>query len=222
MQPRPAPEPFLPLAGVRVADFSRLLPGPYCAWVLKRLGASVVKVEDAAAGDYTRMVPPAVGNHGGMFHVLQRGSRSLAVDLRHPEGRGVAERLCAASDVVLEGFRPGVLGAMGLGPEELLERHPRLVVCSISGFGQQGAFRSRAGHDLNYLALAGVLALAGPWGMPAPPPPLPLADLAGGALPAVIGILGALLERGGTRGPRPLTPPSWSIERIAIRSQARK
>jgi crotonobetainyl-CoA:carnitine CoA-transferase CaiB-like acyl-CoA transferase len=187
----------LPLAGIRVLDLSRLLPGPYATLVLADLGADVVKVEDPAGGDYVRWMPPLAGQQSGYFHALNRNKRSLALDLRRPGGPEALRRLAARADVLVESFRPGVMDRLGVGWEALSRENPRLVFCSISGYGQTGPYRLRAGHDLDYVALAGVLALNG-----APDAPLPLAvqvaDVAGGAWPAVAGILAALFRRSAT------------------------
>ena len=184
----------LPLAGIRVLDLSRLLPGPYATLVLADLGADVVKVEDPAGGDYVRWMPPLAGQQSGYFHALNRNKRSLALDLRRPGGPEALRRLAARADVLVESFRPGVTDRLGVGWEALSRDNPRLVYCSISGYGQTGPYRLRAGHDLDYVALAGVLALNG-----APDAPLPLAvqvaDVAGGAWPAVAGVLAALVRR---------------------------
>ena len=166
-----------PLSGIRVLDLTRLIPGPYCSLVLSDLGADVVKVEDPEAGDYLREVSPR------MFAALNRGKRSIALDLKSdPEP---LRTLCAAADVLVEGFRPGVLERLA---PFVLQDFPRLVVCRISGFGQTGPRRDRAGHGIGYLALSGALAGAGAV------PGVQIADLAGG-FTAVSAILAALLER---------------------------
>ena len=187
----------LPLAGVRVLDLSRLLPGPYATLVLADLGADVVKLEDPRGGDYVRWMPPLAGEQSGFFHALNRNKRSLALDLRRPEGTEALRRLVRRFDVLVESFRPGVMDRLGVGWEALSRENPRLVLCSISGYGQTGPYRDRAGHDIDYVALAGVLAVNGP-----PEAPVPLgvqvADVAGGSWPAVVGILAALLRRGAT------------------------
>lgn len=178
-----------PLAGVRVVDLSRLLPGPFCTQMLVDLGAEVIKVEDGGAGDYTRHFPPAASDgQGAAFHALNRGKKSVVIDLKSAEGKESFLKLVRTANVVVESFRPGVLDRLGLGPAALLEARPGLVVCSISGYGQTGPDALRAGHDINYLARAGVL------GMVAAPAPLPVqvADLAGGAFPAAVQILAAL------------------------------
>lgn len=183
-----------PLREVRVLDLSRLLPGPFCTLILADLGAQVDKVEDPHVGDYLRLFPPHRSGLGGRFCVLNRTKRSLCLDLKQPAGREALLRLLPRYQVLVEGFRPGVLDRLGLGPQVLLAHHPSLVVCSLSGYGQDGPYRDRAGHDINYLALSGVLGLSGA-GPGEPPHPLPvqLADLGGGALWAAVGILAALL-----------------------------
>lgn len=187
----------LPLSGVRVLDLSRLLPGPFCTLVLADLGADVVKVEDPRGGDYLRSMPPLAGELSGFFHAVNRNKRSLTLDLKAPDGPAVLKRLARTFDVVVESFRPGVLDRLGIGHAALAAENPRVVVCSITGYGQDGPYADRAGHDINYCGIAGALALNGP-----PERPLPLgvqvADLAGGAWPAVAGILAALVRRAAT------------------------
>ena len=179
----------MPLTGVRVLDLSRLLPGPFASMVLAGLGADVIKVEDLDAGDYMRDLA------GAMFTSLNRGKRSVRLDLRDARGRGLFLDLCATADVVLESFRPGVMERLGLGLDALHQRNPRLVLCRISGFGQDGPDRLRAGHDLNYLARAGVVATTGSErGEPAIPG-VQAGDLGGGGLGAVVAILAALRLR---------------------------
>jgi len=195
--------PRAPLDGVRVLDLSRLLPGPFCTLVLSDLGAQVDKLEDPHAGDYLRVFPPHVGGVSGKFAALNRDKRSLCLDLKKPEGKAALLRLIARYDVLVESFRPGVLERLGLGAEVLWAAQPRLVICAISGYGADGPYRDRAGHDLNYIAIAGLLGMAGPAdGAPAVPP-VQIADLGGGALTAAVGILAALFDaqRGG-RGRR--------------------
>ncbi|HET9597123.1 MAG TPA: CaiB/BaiF CoA-transferase family protein [Anaeromyxobacteraceae bacterium] len=187
---------MLPLQGLRVLDLSRLLPGPYASLVLADLGADVVKVEDPKGGDYLRWIPPLAGEQSGAFHALNRNKRSLALDLKTPGGAEVLLRLARRADVLLESFRPGVLERLGAGREALRAANPRLVVCAVTGFGQDGPYRERAGHDLNYAAIAGALALNGPAEQPWPLA-VQAADL-GGAWVAVAGILAALVRRGAT------------------------
>jgi crotonobetainyl-CoA:carnitine CoA-transferase CaiB-like acyl-CoA transferase len=189
-----------PLAGIRVLDLSRLLPGPLASLVLADLGAQVDKIEDAAGGDYLRAMPPyASGTEDAeptstIFLALNRNKRSAVVDLKEPAARDVFLRMVRSYDVVLEQFRPGVLDRLGLSHRVLLEENPRLVVCALTGYGQTGPLKDRAGHDLNYLARGGVLGLQGPPDGPPTVPGFQLADVSGG-LYSVIGIMGALMER---------------------------
>ena len=187
----------LPLEGVRILDLSRLLPGPYCTLLLADLGADVVKIEDPEGGDYIRQMPPLLGEAGSaLFHALNRNKRSVALDLRSPEGREALLALAAGADVVVESFRPGVLDRLQLSYAALAARNPRLVLCSVTGFGQTGPDRERAGHDLGYVARAGVLGAAGaPHGRSDTWPGVQIADVAGGALFGAVGILAALRER---------------------------
>jgi crotonobetainyl-CoA:carnitine CoA-transferase CaiB-like acyl-CoA transferase len=184
-----------PLAGVRVLDLSRLIPGPFCTLILSDLGASVDKLEDPHVGDYLRVFPPHKNGLAGRFNALNRDKRSLCLDLKKPEGRDALLQLIPRYDVLVESFRPGVLDRLGVGFSSLAERNPRLVMLSISGYGQDGPLRDRAGHDINYIALGGILGNAGPADRPPPTPPIQTADIAGGALFGAVGILAALYER---------------------------
>src|SRR5580704_6915913 len=201
MDPRPPTPPANPrerirgpLAGIRVLDLSRLLPGPFASLVLADLGARVDKIEDPAGGDYLRAMPPLRGDTSSMFLALNRNKRSACLDLKMERGRAALLKLTARYDVLLEQFRPGVLDRLGLGHRTLLETNPRLIVCALTGYGQDGPLANRAGHDLNYLARAGVLGMQGPAGAPPQPPGFQLADV-GGGLWCVVAILAALRER---------------------------
>ncbi len=189
-----------PLVGLTVLDCSRLLPGPYATQILRDLGARVIKIEDNAGGDYCRYYPP-LGPDGNstQFHALNRGKQSIILDFKKPTDLAAFRQLVTTADVVVESFRPGVMSRLGVGPTELLKLNPRLIYCAISGYGQTGPDRLRAGHDMNYLARAGVLGMSR---APANVLPVQVADLAGGALPAVIQILAALRGRdsGGASG----------------------
>ncbi len=182
-----------PLAGIRVLDLSRLIPGPWCSQILADLGADVVKVETPLAGDYARIAPAELG-FGGVFESVNRGKRSVAVNHRLPRGRDVVLRLAATADVFLESSLPGQLARRGLGPAEVRAANPRIVYCSLSGYGQAGPYRDRPGHDLDYLAISGLLTLLGPVGARPVPPGLQIADLAGGTL-AALEIVAALVRR---------------------------
>jgi crotonobetainyl-CoA:carnitine CoA-transferase CaiB-like acyl-CoA transferase len=183
-----------------VLDLSRLLPGGFCSLLLADFGADVLKVEDLAGGDYLRDWPPfhrgaAPGAGSAAFLALNRNKRSIRVDLKTEAGRAVLLRLAADRDVLLESFRPGVLDRLGLGYERLREVNPRLVYCAITGYGQSGPLRDRAGHDINYVGLAGLLGLSGEAGGPPALAAGQIADLGGGALVAAFAILVALRER---------------------------
>ena len=188
---------MLPLHGIRILDLSRLLPGPFATLVLADLGADVVKIEEPSLGDALRFLPPLAGEQSGAFHALNRNKRSLALDVRRPEGVAAFLRLARQADAVVESFRPGVLARMGLGWDVLHAANPRLVLCSITGYGQDGPYAARAGHDLDYVALSGVLGASGPPDAPAMSG-VQLADLAGGGWPAVAGLLAALAGRTAT------------------------
>ena len=185
-----------PLNGIRVLDLSRLLPGAYASQMLADYGADVIKVEEPGTGDYGRFMPPQLA--GGMslyFVAINRNKRSMTLNLKSQAGHDIFLRLVRQADVVLESFRPGVMDRLGLGYEQLKEINPGLVYCAISGYGQDGPYRLRAGHDLNYAGYAGLLDYnRGPRGEPAMPP-TQLGDLAGGSFMAVIGIMTALYGR---------------------------
>jgi alpha-methylacyl-CoA racemase len=184
------------LEGVRVLDLSRLLPGPFLTMILADMGADVVKIEAPNVGDYMRAMPPSKGGMAGRFLAVNRNKRSLVLDLKAERGKDAFLRMVAKADVVVESFRPGVMDRLGLGYEVLSARNPGVVLCSISGYGQTGPYRDRAGHDLDYLGLSGVLAMGGGVRKAAPSMPgVQIADLAGGALWSSTAILGALLAR---------------------------
>lgn len=184
------------LDGVRVLDLSRLIPGAVCAWYLQGLGADVIKVEDPRGGDALRYIPPHDENGtGAWFTALHRGQRSVALDLKDAGDRARLESLLATVDVLVEGFRPGVMARLGLDPKALLARHPRLVIASISGFGQTGPWSQRPGHDVGYLSLAGVMGLAARRGDRPHPFPVQMADVLGGGLTASFAIAAALFAR---------------------------
>jgi crotonobetainyl-CoA:carnitine CoA-transferase CaiB-like acyl-CoA transferase len=189
---------MLPLEGLQVLDLSRLLPGGYATFLLASLGAHVVKVEEPGSGDYVRWTPPMHGEISSSHLALNRGKRSITLNLKAPGAAEVLERLAETADVLVESFRPGVLDRLGVGWSRLHEVNPRLIWCAITGYGQTGPYRDRAGHDVDYLAYAGVLDLIGVADGPAVIPGVQIADLGGGALPACIGILAAIVAREGT------------------------
>ena len=186
----------LPLAGVRVLDLSRLLPGGIASQTLGDLGADVIKVEEPGLGDYGRFMPPLVNGMSLFYLAMNRNKRSVVLNLKTDLGREVFKRLAREADVILESFRPGVLERLGVGYPQLREINPRIIYCAISGYGQEGPYRLRAGHDLNYIGYAGLLSHNRESGDGLPTMPATQnADIAGGALPAVIGILAALAGR---------------------------
>jgi len=184
-----------PLSGIKVLDFSTLLPGPLCTLLLAEAGAEVIKIERPGVGDELRTYLPRVGQDSANFALLNRGKRSIAIDLKE---KGAVERLAPlirSADVVVEQFRPGVMDRLGLGYDALKALNPQIIYCAITGYGQEGPRAQVAAHDLNYLAESGMLSLAaGSDGAPVVPPAL-IADIAGGAYPAVMNILLALRRR---------------------------
>jgi len=188
-----------PLSGIRVLDLSRLLPGAYASQMLADFGADVMKVEEPESGDYGRYMPPhGAGGMSLLFLAINRNKRSTTLNLKLPVGRDIFLHMVRNADVVLESFRPGVLERLGLGYEQLKEVNPGIIYCAISGYGQDGPARLRAGHDLNYEGYAGLLDYnRGPNGEPTMPP-TQLGDLAGGSYMAVVGILTALVGRAQT------------------------
>lgn len=188
------------LKGLRVLDLTRLLPGPFGTLILADLGADVVKIEQPGAGDYMRMLPPMIDGIGARFRAVNRGKRSVALDLGCDAGRQVLLRLARDADVVVEGFRPGVMDRLGIGFAALCEVRSDTILCSISGYGQTGPYAARAGHDINYLALSGLLAELGGADVPRPLP-VQIADLVGGGLYGVVAILAGLEQRRREGGP---------------------
>ena len=185
----------MPLSGVRVLDLSRLAPGPYATRLLAEMGADVLKVEPPNGGDYMRWIPPLTGEppQGATFHELNAGKRSVVLNLKDPEHVQVCEELAMKADILVDGFRPGVMAKLGLDPAELMQKNPRLIYCAITGFGLTGPDANRPGHDINYVARAGVLATNGNEAMPHTIG-VQVADF-GGAMVAVAGITAALFQR---------------------------
>jgi len=184
----------LPLEGFLVLDLSQRLPGSLCTQILADLGAEVIKIESPGGGDGFRWTPPLIKTYGSFFHVLNRNKRGMTLDLKRPAGRDVLLRLAAKADVLLESFRPGWMKETGLGYDDLKTSNPRLVYCSLTGFGQDGPYRDRPAHDIDFLAVSGILSLIGEKGGR---PVLPAVQFAGagGGLSAAMGILAALLGR---------------------------
>ncbi len=178
---------WLPLDGLRVVDFSLFVPGPFASAILADLGADVIKIESPGGDPGRRYIPVQFRNEN-------RNKRSLAIDLKAPASAGVVERLARRADVAIEGFRPGVARRLGIDAQTLRRANPRLVCCSISGYGQTGPWRERPGHDVNYLAASGGLAFPGQWLHAPARSSLPIADMGGGSA-AAIAVLAALHER---------------------------
>lgn len=186
---------MLPLDDVKVLDFSFHLPGPLASLILAEAGAEVVKVERPDTGDELRLFPPMKDGESLSFAVLNRGKYSVAVDLKAPGALKKLTPLIRDADVIVEQFRPGVMDRLGLGYETLLRINPRLIYCSITGYGQTGPDRLKAGHDLNYCAETGLLSLSGDEAGAPTVPSSQIADIAGGSYPAVMNILLALRRR---------------------------
>lgn len=184
------------LQGLKILDLTMNLPGPYMTWLLTTMGAEVVKVENPAGGDYARALGGGTsGASSPFFEAVNRNKKSVTLNFKQPEARELFFRLLETFDIVVEGFRPGTLDKLGLGYEALRERQPRLIQVSISGYGQGGPYRLRAGHDLNYLSLAGVIAMTGTRDGEPAIPGVQIADLAGGSLLALTGMLAAVIQR---------------------------
>lgn len=183
-----------PLAGVRVLDLTRLLPGPVATLHLADLGADVVKIEDHAAGDYARAMGEGPDGVSVFYRAVNRNKRGLRLDLKRAEGRAVFLRLAASADIVVESFRPGVTRKLGIDYETVRALNPRIVYCAITGYGQDGPLAMAAGHDLNYIGYAGALDQIGVDGGRPAIPNLQIGDLLGGALSGVMGILAALYD----------------------------
>ncbi|MFO0728988.1 MAG: CaiB/BaiF CoA-transferase family protein [Myxococcota bacterium] len=183
------------LSGIRIVDFTRLLPGPYATRVLAELGAEVIKVEATPGGDYARWWPPLSGDPpiSTAFAELNRGKKSVALDFRDPASQVALQKLVRSADVLIDGFRPGTLAKMGLDPAALMQELPSLIYCSLTGFGLDGPDVDRAGHDIGYLARAGALGIVGSAEAPMTMG-IQVADVAGSWV-AISGILAALLRR---------------------------
>jgi alpha-methylacyl-CoA racemase len=190
-----------PLTGIRVVDLSRLLPGAFATLMLAELGAEVIKIEDPRGGDPMRRLPPILNGRGIYDYLLNRGKKSVALDLKDSPSAALLQKLIATADVVVESFRPATARRFGVAGEQLRAIHPRLVHCAITGYGQTGPYAERPGHDLNYVSLSGLLSVDRPSfagaseGKPADLPRMFIADVGGGAMTAVIGILAALFGR---------------------------
>ncbi|ANI13851.1 carnitine dehydratase [Pseudomonas citronellolis] len=184
-----------PLASLKVLDFSTLLPGPFASLLLADMGAQVLRVESPTRMDLVRVLPPHDDGVSASHAYLNRNKRSIALDLKRPEAVEVVKQLVREYDIVLEQFRPGVMDKLGVGYEALKAINPKLIYVSITGYGQTGPYRDRAGHDINYLALAGVASYTGRKDTGPLPLGVQLADIAGGSLHGVMGLLAAVIHR---------------------------
>ncbi|MDP1745053.1 MAG: CaiB/BaiF CoA-transferase family protein [Bacteroidota bacterium] len=181
-----------PLTGVKILDLTRLLPGPMCTLHLADMGADVLKIEELSIGDYARLMPPMQNKNSVFFHAVNRNKRSIAIDLTKEEGRLLFLKLSETADIIVESFRPGVVNKLGIDYETLKKNNPKLIYCSITGYGQTGPYRDKAGHDINYCAYTGVL------DRKEEQPFIPnfqIADVVGGSLNAAMGILAALVQQ---------------------------
>ncbi|PSR21785.1 MAG: CoA transferase [Sulfobacillus acidophilus] len=187
-----------PLRGIRVLDLSRLLPGPWASLMLNDLGAEVIKIENPEHADDVRGFGPIVQGHSALHHLLNRGKKSMTLNLKHDDGRKLFLQLVETADVVLESFRPGVLEGLQLDFDHLRQANAQIVLCSLTGYGQTGPRSHEAGHDINYIGYAGILGLNGNGDRVPIVPSVPIADLAGGSM-AVIAILAGLWARQSTQ-----------------------
>ncbi|HJV27588.1 MAG TPA: CaiB/BaiF CoA-transferase family protein [Aromatoleum sp.] len=183
-----------PLEGLRVLDLTRLLPGPLATQHLADYGAEVIKIEDTGAGDYARTMGAMKGDTSYFYRIVNRGKKSIRLDLKQAAGRELFLRLVEGADVVVEGFRPGVMDKLGLGYATLAATNPKIVLCSISGYGQTGPYALRAGHDINYIGYAGVLDQIGTAGGAPAISNLQIGDLLGGTMSALFGLLVAIID----------------------------
>ncbi len=185
---------MLALQGMLILDLAPVLPGGLCTQILADLGAEVIKIENPGGGDGFRNTPPLLGENGSYFHILNRNKKSMTLNVKTPEGKDILLRLAAAADIVIENARPGTMDDLGIGYEAMKSLNPRLIYCSLTGFGQTGPYRDRPAHDINILAVSGILDLLGEKGR-APIVPAVMIAGAGGGLQAALGILSALLHR---------------------------
>lgn len=183
------------LEGIRILDLTRLLPGSFGTQLLADYGAEVIKLEEPVVGDANRHYPPFYKTQSAFFLALNRNKKSLTLNLKSNEGKEIFKELVKKVDILTESFRPGVMDRLGLGYAVLRRINRRLIFCSLSGFGQSGPYRSKAGHDLNYISLAGLMSLMCPRNGAPVIPALPIADVAGGGLMMALGVLIAICAR---------------------------
>jgi crotonobetainyl-CoA:carnitine CoA-transferase CaiB-like acyl-CoA transferase len=183
------------LHGIKVLDLTRLLPGNFCTLLLADYGADVLKIEDTDRGDYGRWHPPRVRTQSAYFLGLNRNKKSMKLNLKTDRGKAIFMQLARKSNIILEGFRPGVVDRLGIGYDAVRKVNPGIIYCSISGFGQDGPYRNKVGHDINYIGIGGILGITGQRGGPPVLPGTQIADIGAGGMMAAIGILLALVHR---------------------------
>lgn len=186
---------MLPLEGMQVLDLAQMLPGGLCTQILADLGAEVIKIENPKGGDGFRNAPPLLGANSGFFHILNRNKKSMTLNIKTPEGREIFQKMAARADVIVENARPGAMEKMGLAYEDIQRINANIVYCSITGFGQTGPYRERPAHDINILAISGILDLLGEKGRPPIVPAIMISGAGGGGINAALGIMAALLRR---------------------------
>lgn len=187
-----------PLKGIKILDFTTLLPGPYATQLLADMGAEVVRVESPTRPDLLKLLPPMVGKVSASHASVNRNKKTIAVDLKHESAKEIVHKLVSEFDIVIEQFRPGVMARLGLDYEALVKFQPKLIYCSITGYGQTGPLKDRAGHDINYLALSGLASFSGRKETGPTLSATQVADIAGGSHHAVMAILAAVIERAST------------------------
>lgn len=186
---------MLPLEGMQVLDLSQMLPGGLCTQILADLGADVIKIENPRGGDGFRDTPPRIGANGSFFHILNRNKKSITLNIKKPAGRDIFLKMAARADIVIENARPGTMKKIGLAYEDLQSLNPKMIYCSLTGFGQTGPYRERPAHDINILAISGILDLLGEKGRPPIVPAIMISGAGGGGINAALGIMAALLRR---------------------------
>jgi len=182
------------LKSIKVLDLTRLLPGGYCAMLLGDFGAEVIKIEQPGIGDYIRWMPPYMKKESGLFLAINRNKKSMTLNLKTSQGQEIFYKLVQSADVVLEGFRPGVVKRLGIDYATVKPLNPKVIYCSLSGYGQDGPYRDYVGHDINYIGFGGILGLTGTTQDPIIPG-VQIADLAGGGMLTAIAVLAALFAR---------------------------
>jgi len=182
------------LKSIKVLDLTRLLPGGYCTQLLGDMGAEVIKIEQPGIGDYIRWIPPYMKKESGLFLAINRNKKSMTLNLKTTQGQEIFYRLVESADVIIEGYRPGIVKKLGVDYETVKALNPKVIYCSLSGYGQDGPYQNWVGHDINYIGIGGILGITGAAQEPVIPG-VQIADLAGGGMLATIAILAALFTR---------------------------